>query len=324
MTDNRPAWAKRLQSEREAHDWTKAEMARQLMRTAGTEHGDIKNLARQIRDWEKGLHRPRDWWEHYATVFDLSEVELLDTGSSATDHDGDRRRLLASLALLGIDTVSRTKPLEPIRQALTRAIPGGLQGHLVEDWEEIAFEHGHTFLTTPPNELLPDLAADLVGLMDSINVVPDSGTREDLCGPAGKMAALMAMTASALGERRHARDWWKTARHAADASRDQGLKVWVRGYEATNSLYSGRPLSVVLRLSEQAIAIADESAGAAAMEAMASRSQALAMMGRAEEADAALHELQERWTGLPAASADDRLATGAWPETALQHTEVGS
>lgn len=168
--------------------------------------------------------------------------------------------------------------------------------------------------------MLPDLAADLVSLLTSIRTISEGATRNDLCGPAGKLAALMAMTVSTLGERRHARDWWETARHAADASRDQDPQVWVRGYEAMNSLYSRRPLSVVLRLADQAIAIGGRAAGAAALEAMASRAQALAMMGRQQDADEALRALTGHWEQLPAATPDDRLATGAWPETALQHT----
>lgn len=210
----------------------------------------------------------------------------IDTGREGDDgsrrrlvHAGDawRPRQVTSQAHQGSQGRSRRRP----RPALHYLA-------LVQDWEETAFEHGHAFLTTPPHELLPDLAADLVSLLTSIRTISEGATRNDLCGPAGKLAALMAMTVSTLGERRHARDWWKTARHAADASRDQDLQVWVRGYEAMNSLYSRRPLSVVLRLADQAIAIGGRAAGAAALEAMASRAQAPAMMGRQQDADEAL------------------------------------
>lgn len=238
-----------------------------------------------------------------------------------TPDDEDRRRLLACLAVLGVDTAARSESLEPIRRSLAGALPGGMQGHVVQDWEEIAFEHGHAFLTTSPDVLLPDLAADLVTLLDSIRSVGGDTVRQDLCAPAGKMAALMAMTVATLGERRHARDWWKTARRTADASGDRGLKVWVRGYEAMNALYSERPVSVVLRLANEAIEIAGDAAGAEVLEAMASRAQALAMMdGRGREAENAIHDLEERFTRLPSAAPDDRLATGSWPETALHHT----
>ncbi|MGI5201644.1 hypothetical protein ACQEU6_08690 [Spirillospora sp. CA-108201] len=295
-------------------------MARALFAAAGVTPTrlQVDSLARQIRGYERGEHLPRDWTGPYATAFGLDETDIF---GAMPDHDEERRRLLACLGLLGVDTASRTEPLEPIRQALTRALPGGMRGRLVQDWEEIAFEYAHAFLTTPPNALVSDLAADLVALLNSVQSTPGGAVREDLCGPAGKLAALMAMTVSNLGHRRHARDWWKTARHTADASRDLDLRVWVRGYEAMNALYSARPLSMVLRLSQDAVRIAGPRTGAAVLEAMAARAQALSMMdGRAEDAAAAMGELADRWERLPSTTPDDRLATGAWPETALHHT----
>ncbi|WUI00186.1 helix-turn-helix domain-containing protein [Spirillospora sp. NBC_00431] len=320
--DERPEWAVRIQAERESRGWSKPQMARALFTASGVAptRQQVESLARQIRKYENGDNFPRDWSTAYATAFGLNEDDLFAT-VSGPDHDEERRRLLGCLGLLGVETASRAEPLEPIRQALARALPGGGQGHLVQDWEEIAFEHGHAFLTTPPGELLPDLAADLVALLDSLGSVQDAGVRDDLCAPVGKLAALMAMTVSSLGERRQARDWWKTARHASDASKDRDLRVWVRGYEAMNALYSARPLSVVLRLSEDAISIAKSHTGAAILEAMAARAQTLAMMdGRASEAAAAMRDLEARWEQLPATIPDDRLTTGSWPETALHHT----
>lgn len=297
-------------------------MARALFSAAGVEptRQQVASLARQIRGYEHGEHLPRDWTAAYAAAFGLDENDLFGTAPDP-DHDEERRHLLACLGLLGVETASYTEPLESIRQALTRALPGGLKGHLVQDWEEIAFEHGHAFLTTTPKDLLPDLAADLVALLNTVQSATGGALRGDLCAPVGKLAALMAMTVSALGQRRDARDWWKTARRAADASEDRDLRVWVRGYEAMNALYSARPLSMVLRLSEDAIRIGGDRAGAAALEAMAARAQALSMMdGRTGEAVTAMRDLADRWEQLPASTPDDRLATRAWPETALHHT----
>ncbi len=297
-------------------------MARALFTASGVTptRQQIDSLARQIRGYERGEHLPRDWTSAYANVFNIDEDDLFAT-VNAPDHDEERRRLLACLGLLGVETASRVEPLEPIRQALTSALPGGAEEHLVQDWEEIAFEHGHAFLITPPGDLLPDLAADFVALLDTVNSAKRNALQDNLCGPAGKLAALMAMTVSSLGERRHARNWWKTARHAADASKDRDLRVWVRGYEAMNALYAARPLSAVLRLSQDALKLARGHGGAAVLEAMAARAQALAMInGRAGEAAAAMRDLEAQWERLPSAAPDDRLATGAWPETALHHT----
>lgn len=320
MTDQqRPPWAVRLQAEREARGWSKHEMARRLLRAAGHSQQAIKDLARQILDWEKGRHFPRDWASHYAAAFDIDEVQLFYPRDRA-DMDDHRRHLLACLGLLGVDAAVRPEPLEPIRQALAQVTPGRPQSSAVQDWEEVAFEHGHAFLTTPPEKLLPDLAADIVTLQNSIRTANSDTAKKGLCGPAGKLAALVAMTVATLGEPRQARDWWKTARHTADASPDRDLKVWVRGYEAMNALYSGRPLPLVLKRADEAVAIAGDTCGAAVMEALASRAQALALLGRAQDAEETIQTMQERFGGLPAATADDRLSTSAWPETALRHT----
>lgn len=319
--DPRPGWAIRLQTEREAREWSKPDMARALFKTAGVRPNakQVESLSRQIRGYEKGRY-PRDWASTYAVAFGLAERDLFPDDDHA-DHDEDRRRLLACLGVLGVGTASRADPLEPIRRALAAALPSGLQGHVVRDWEEVAFEHGQAFLTTAPDVLLPDLAADLIALLDSVKSSAVETTRQDLCVSAGKMAALVAMTVATLGRHRHARDWWRTARRTADASSDRDLRVWVRGYEAMSALYSGRPLPVVLRLSDEAIALAGGGAGAAVLEAMAARAQALSLTsGHVGEATRAMHALEQRWCALPAAMPDDRLATGAWPETTLHHT----
>ncbi|MQY04140.1 hypothetical protein ACRB68_21910 [Actinomadura sp. RB68] len=255
----------------------------------------------------------------------MFEVDLDDLFGSALDGqdadvDRQRRHLLSCLSALGVEGAVRMEPLEPIREALVSVLPGDPHARIVQDWEEIAFEHGHAFLTTAPSLLLPDLAADLVALQDVMQRARDDEQRRRLCGPAGKLSALVAMTVATLGQPRQARDWWRAARHTADASGDRDLRVWVRGYEAMNALYNGRPLAAVLRLADDAIAIAGGASGAAVLEAMASRAQTLALLGHAEDAEKTIAAMHMRFEGLPGASPDERLSTSAWPKTALQHT----
>lgn len=69
----RPAWAVRLQAERERRGWSKHEMARHLL---GDRHGSVTSLARQILSWEKGEHFPRDWAAAYTSAFGILEDEL--------------------------------------------------------------------------------------------------------------------------------------------------------------------------------------------------------------------------------------------------------
>ncbi|WP_067471571.1 helix-turn-helix domain-containing protein [Actinomadura hibisca] len=324
MTDEQqPAWAARLQAEREARDWSKREMARRLFTAAGIDNGNVGSLARQISWWENGRHFPRDWAAIYAIVLETSTSALFGPEHRtppAVDVDQQRRRLLSCLGALGVEAAMHTEPLEPIREALLAALPDDHDGRMVRDWEETAFEYGHAFLTTPPGELLSDLATDLVGLQQELQRTSAEHQRRRLCVPAGKLTALMAMTVSTLGQPRQARNWWKTARHTADASGDRDLRVWVRGYEAMSALYAGRPHATVLRLADEAIVIAGKTPGAAVLEAMAGRAQVLALAGQRAEAEATINAMGDRFASLPGSDPEDRLSTTAWPETALHHT----
>ncbi|GAB3654884.1 hypothetical protein GCM10027589_13850 [Actinocorallia lasiicapitis] len=311
----RPAWAQRIQTERERRGWSKPKMARELLRGSGIQRKDTTSLTRQILSWETGEHFPRDWSAAYAAAFEVNEADLFHN-AIRPDVDETRRHLLACLGVLGAERSLHAEALDPIRRAVAGALG---TDHSVEDWEEIAFEYGHAFLTRPPAELLSDLAADLAGLHDALQAARTDGIRRGLAAPAGKLSALMAMTTSAMGDNRHARDWWATARHAADASSDLDLQVWVRGYEAMNALYAQRPLVVVLRRADEAIALGAGSS-VSVMEALAARAQALAVQGRESDAESALDALKTRFGRVREGTAEDRLATDVWPETALTHT----
>ncbi|XVQ10303.1 helix-turn-helix domain-containing protein [Spirillospora sp. CA-255316] len=315
---------RKIATERVSAGLTQRELAGRIYSALpGAQKPDRDTLEGYVKRWEAGRagigKRNR---QALAKALDLDEAYLFGDVSAqpANETDEERRQLLACLSLLGVDTAVAHEPLEPIRQALNRALPGGMHGRLIADWEEVAFEHGHAFLTTPPEVLLPELAHDLVRIQHAIRAAEGESLRQSLCAPAGKLAALVAMTVATLGETRQARDWWKTARHIANASTDRDLQVWVRGYEAMSALYSQRPLPLVLRLADEAIAIAADSPGAAVLEAMAGRAQALAVLGHREEAEATVHAMEDRWSRLPHTTADERLSTGAWPATALHHT----
>ncbi|MCU1447953.1 MAG: hypothetical protein JWP02_123 [Acidimicrobiales bacterium] len=72
----RPAWAVRLQAERDARPWNKHQMARELLRAVGDETSPVDSLVRQISRWEAGKHFPRDWQAAYATAFGIAADEL--------------------------------------------------------------------------------------------------------------------------------------------------------------------------------------------------------------------------------------------------------
>ncbi|MFD0850876.1 helix-turn-helix domain-containing protein [Actinomadura adrarensis] len=322
--EDRRALGRKIRARRDALGLTQREIAERLLDAIpGPQRPALDVAESYIKRWEAGRAGLGKRYRR-ALVQALSADEDFQFGDEPAapkaETDDERRRLLASLSVLGVDAAVTHEPMEPIRQALTTALPGAAAARMVADWEEAAFEHGHAFLTTPPRVLLPALAHDLVRLQSAIRAARGAQLRRDLCGPAGKLAALVAMTIATVGEARQARDWWVTARHTADSSNDLDLRVWVRGYEAMSSLYAGRPLSMVLRRADEALEIAGDGSGAAVLEAMAGRAQALAVIGRAAEAEAMIRIMEDRFSRLPQTTPDERLSTGAWPETGLRHT----
>ncbi|GAA2089437.1 helix-turn-helix transcriptional regulator [Actinomadura alba] len=261
----------------------------------------------------------------YAAVTELDDLrarqfrgEQSTDGSYEVQMDQSRRRILQSLAALGASSASATA-LEQIRHAFVSVLPDDRR-YVIADWEEITADHGHAFLTTPAAELLSDIAADAVALQQVIRNSDERASGE-LYRPAGQLAALMALTLGCLREKREARHWWQIARHAADASEDLTLRVWVRGYEAMSSLYERRPLQVVISRAEEAISIAGDSRCPAVLEAMAARAQALAALGQPREAEATMRSMETVWEKQPSGSPHDRLSARIWPETALRHTQ---
>ncbi|RAY13597.1 hypothetical protein DPM19_18130 [Actinomadura craniellae] len=76
MTErSRPAWAARLQTEREDRRWSKAELGRRLRAETGS-HRALESLTSQIRAWERGDHFPRDYVDTLAAVFGLDPDDL--------------------------------------------------------------------------------------------------------------------------------------------------------------------------------------------------------------------------------------------------------
>lgn len=337
--DERTTPGARVRIERRARGWDKPEMARRLAAAMTGSRPSRTTLISYIKRWEAGKTGISERYRLvYATAFGLEEADLFPASPNvahkeftgdpprqpapATDDEDDmeRRRLLQALASLGVAISPAAEAVRTIRDAFASVLPNQ-ELHAVSDWEEIAAEYGHGFLTTPAAELLPDLAADVVTLQQLIRTTRAEDRRRDLCRPGGQMAMLMALTIGALGSKREAHRWWQTARHIADASTDIDLRVWVRGYEAMQALYERRPAELVLVRAEEAIAIAGGTPRAAVLEAMAVRAQTLATLGRDVEAEQEVRAMEMLFSALPLASPLERMSPRAWPETGLRHTQ---
>src|SRR5215469_18789126 len=66
MTEDRPAWARRMTNEREARHWSQAEAVRALKAHATEDeriHADDASLLRQWKRWETGEIKPGEFYQ---------------------------------------------------------------------------------------------------------------------------------------------------------------------------------------------------------------------------------------------------------------------
>ena len=179
-------------------------------------------------------------------------------------------------------------PVLPASVDLLEAVRHGLAGSLgrVQDgdeWAAVTANYARDIVTTPPAELLPELAADLELLRATAST--DSAA---LAVPATELAVLIALTLTALGRTRAAGRWWRTARATADSSADRTIGSLARGWEAISGLSERRPLPELLELADDALALAEQPGCVA--RALAARAKVLASLDRAADARLALRD----------------------------------
>lgn len=334
--DALPAWAGRLASERERRGWNKHEMARRLRTAAGTEYPPVKSLVREVRNWETGKHFPRDWMSAYAIAFDLPVERLFGTntpfpppesprsvidGRVRDDWDDDMYRR-AAMRLISALSAGATLPLgalETVLAGLDRTF--GLRSELsVEDWDEVAWEYGHALVTVPSTQVAADLAVDLMEIRHALDNARSPRVRADLRRVTARLSAALAMALGDIQEHRGQRRAWRTARHAADASGDLDLRVWVRAREAHNARAANRPPQVAVTLTDDAIGLAAGRPSVGLAQAFANRAVSLGRLGDGTGARAALRELNQVFGALPGSMV--RTPLWGWRECNLRNTEA--
>lgn len=230
----------------------------------------------------------------------------------------ERRRFLALLGrLAGARAIDRAD-LAQLVAGSSLADPGTSLGF---QWQSVATEYGHSYLTNPRQETMRDLAMDLAVLELVLPRVGDQSTSRVLRAAGARLAALLAMACTDLGYAPEARHSWFLARRLGEASQDRDAQLWVLGQEALLGIYSGRPLAVLERLTSDGLKVDAEPAGAGAADLLAARSQIFALQGRTHEALATLKNVKTTFDRLPEGAVADVDSAYSWPEHRLRHTE---
>ncbi|MEU5903761.1 hypothetical protein ABZ780_05230 [Micromonospora sp. NPDC047467] len=154
--------------------------------------------------------------------------------------------------------------------------------------EESASEHMRVYPSAPPTVMLSRLVGECTEIRILSRRRQPAAVQARLSGIAALLATMCADALMRLGDVVEARMWYRTAIHAADDSSETRLRVLVRAQSAMLPYYFGDPQQTV-SLTEAALAVSAAPSSSSAL-AAAGRARALARLGAADEARAAIAE----------------------------------
>ncbi|MEU0517814.1 hypothetical protein [Streptosporangium sp. NPDC006007] len=221
----RPPWAMRLQAQREARHWNKCEMARQLIRAAGHDHGSVESLARQIRDWERGKHFPRDWTIAYATAFGIPKDELFGTAKP-------KCRDILETGLTTIDLIPYPPHQGPVAPELVMYFLEQLPGHYRAD------------MWLGPRHLIPTVTTQ-AKLIKELAHAADTPVRRGLLGAGVAYAALLGWLYQDAGDLNRSGFWRALTLDMAHRSQDPQLISYALTNKAMLAIDVGEGRTVV-------------------------------------------------------------------------------
>jgi hypothetical protein len=192
---------------------------------------------------------------------------------------------------------------------------------LADHWQSVASEYGHSYLASPRQQTMRDLAIDLAILELTLPRATSEAARRALHEAGARISALLAMACTDLGYGPEARHSWLLARRLSNASESADVQLWVRGQEALLGIYSGRPLVIIERLTTNSLVSTVESRSSGTADLLAAQAETYALQGRTSEALTTLGTLKRAFDRLPDPVITEVDSVYRWPEHRLRHTE---
>ena len=259
-----------------------------------------------------------------------SKQELITPRAQASDstmteegkEEMERRRLLQSLAALGVQVSPLNQALETVRTAFGETVGYNEANHL-DSWEETVAEYGYSYISSPPLSIIPNLASDLVAVRSIIRRIPKgSSDYRGWCRVGGALSVFMAKSLSNLGQPGESRQWWEMALHMTDTADDVELGLWLRGQRIIHGLYENRPLQVLLRQFEGARDYAHDYVCAGNAEVSVGGAQVSVLYGDYQSAEVRLRRASEILSRLPSSVTNDTGSVMGWGEAQLRYAEA--
>jgi transcriptional regulator with XRE-family HTH domain len=208
-----------------------------------------------------------------------------------------RREFLAELAAsTGLGAIGL--PLEAARHGLNRSVAEERSAADADEWNQIVLEHGESYLTTAPSDLIKPLMVDIIGLQNALQRNSAARSNRDLMSVAALLSVFTAQTLMNIGQVQEARRWWRTAKICADRSGNPYSVLWVRAREI-NRAPEFRPAAAVLLLVDEAEGYVDHAPIDAVLEFLSAKALTLARVGRPNDAEGVLGQIRKRSSQLP-------------------------
>jgi transcriptional regulator with XRE-family HTH domain len=288
----------RLRAQRLARGWTLAALITQVQEVMGE---GTRLTPSRVSRWELEEDSPSaPYRDALCRVYRVGPVEL---GLCADIRENAARSVRLPFLPAPLPTGAHLGPLIDAVSAVRRRMDQTLSGTVVSDgtvayWEEVSDQYGRTYKTRAAVPFLTDILADFAEVQVLTDKRLPSGPRRDLCRVAAKLAGLISMTMTNVGDYREARGWGHTARLAADESGDPVLQAWVitRG-EAIAHLYFGDPHAAMTAARHAQLVVRNTTCGSSVM-APALEARAAAALGDAETVREALRRAGEAFGRL--------------------------
>jgi len=240
------------------------------------------------------------------------------------EDDMERRAAMQLLGALSAGAVVPDHALHTLLSSVDRMI--GDRGSLnLDDWELIVQEYAFTAILSSPGDWVSRLTTDLAEAALQLGQAKDQSTRSGLQRIVALLAAHLSGALGEKGDRIAEMRARRTARHAADASGDKNLAVWIRAKEAEAAFWQGNPPQLVLKTADDAIRIADGLPSLGLAHAHKVRAWALASHSttyHAEASRATLNDLFDTFEQLPDSVTSDRLSDSGFSEGMLRFGEA--
>ncbi|GAA1014343.1 hypothetical protein Aple_079800 [Acrocarpospora pleiomorpha] len=269
----------------------------------------------------------------HAAVSELDQLRRGTLDEEPLDEDGymERRELMRNAAAF-----AAAGAVAPVLTTLTdawrmsspdRSLPGAsVTQAMIDDWENAADVHVRRAYFDPPATVLAAVAVDYTDMAPHLSRTQPAAIQRDLAHAAARHTAVIAGKWFDLGNSREAHRWWAKTRELSEQSSDPLLASWLRSCEVGYRQQDPQEdLVNVLSTAQEARRLAGDRSNVALVSALSAEAQALATMGRSDEAITALLRTEEVFTRLPAQITADRdwLRRGTYLDRSLIYTLAG-